>query len=223
MENLFYLSFVIRDGECAFEINEDGEPIVSTWNTPVPPDCVVRTLLVRCEQPTIEDRAAGVHARQIVMEFDMATWKVWPLICLSPRTELMCYPARHRSLEHHRVQDSPAPPCQDQDWRQMVWLGVQFVEHIIVCYIIHSANLVYCTAKVISQRWFLFLLHIHRSLYVHVRSIIECNDTLACKCLGIQLSKWMWVSAMSRYKQKTKRDILLEHLNNRNDSRCKLA
>ncbi|KAG8213635.1 Nse4 C-terminal-domain-containing protein [Butyriboletus roseoflavus] len=58
VENLFYLSFVIRDGECAFEINDDGEPIV-----------------MRCEQPTMDERAAGVHARQIVMEFDMATWK----------------------------------------------------------------------------------------------------------------------------------------------------
>ncbi|KAN0090822.1 Nse4 C-terminal domain containing protein [Tylopilus felleus] len=58
VENLFYLSFVIRDGECAFEINEDGEPIV-----------------MRCEQPSMEDRSAGVHARQIIMEFDMDTWK----------------------------------------------------------------------------------------------------------------------------------------------------
>ncbi|KAF8556101.1 hypothetical protein OG21DRAFT_1459890 [Imleria badia] len=58
VENLFYLSFVIRDGECAFEINEEGEPVV-----------------MLCEQPSMEDRAGGVHARQIVMEFDMATWK----------------------------------------------------------------------------------------------------------------------------------------------------
>ncbi|KAF9222677.1 hypothetical protein BS17DRAFT_755777 [Gyrodon lividus] len=58
VENLFYLSFLIRDGECAFEIGDDGEPII-----------------MRCEQPTMDERAAGVHARQIVMEFDMATWK----------------------------------------------------------------------------------------------------------------------------------------------------
>ncbi|KIJ19025.1 hypothetical protein PAXINDRAFT_166918 [Paxillus involutus ATCC 200175] len=58
VENLFYLSFLVRDGECAFEVGEDGEPII-----------------MRCEQPTMDERAAGVHARQIVMEFDMATWK----------------------------------------------------------------------------------------------------------------------------------------------------
>ncbi|KAF9237895.1 Nse4 C-terminal-domain-containing protein [Melanogaster broomeanus] len=58
VENMFHLSFLIRDGECALEIGDDGEPII-----------------MRCETPTMDDRAAGVHARQIVMEFDMATWK----------------------------------------------------------------------------------------------------------------------------------------------------
>ena len=38
-----------------------------------------RPLLVRCEQPSMEDRSAGVHARQIIMEFDMDTWKVGSL------------------------------------------------------------------------------------------------------------------------------------------------
>ncbi|KAH9083498.1 binding domain of Nse4/EID3 to Nse3-MAGE-domain-containing protein [Lactarius deliciosus] len=30
VENLFYLSFLIRDGECALEIEEDGEPVICT-------------------------------------------------------------------------------------------------------------------------------------------------------------------------------------------------
>ena len=30
VENLFYLSFLIRDGKCAFEIEEEtGEPVIS--------------------------------------------------------------------------------------------------------------------------------------------------------------------------------------------------
>ncbi|KIJ68014.1 hypothetical protein HYDPIDRAFT_83657 [Hydnomerulius pinastri MD-312] len=58
VENIFYVSFLIRDHECAFEISEDGEPII-----------------MLCEQPTMEDREAGVINRQIVMEFDIATWK----------------------------------------------------------------------------------------------------------------------------------------------------
>lgn len=58
VENLFYVSFLIRDGECAFEITDEGEP---------------RIML--CEQPTFEDRLQGIQRQQIVMEFDMATWQ----------------------------------------------------------------------------------------------------------------------------------------------------
>ncbi|KAL4080310.1 Nse4 C-terminal-domain-containing protein [Scleroderma yunnanense] len=58
VENLFYVSFLIRDGECAFEITDEGEPKI-----------------MLCEQPTFEDRMQGVQRQQIVMEFDMATWQ----------------------------------------------------------------------------------------------------------------------------------------------------
>ncbi|KAL6303665.1 Nse4 C-terminal-domain-containing protein [Sparassis latifolia] len=58
VENLFYLSFLIRDGKCALETNEDGEPVI--W---------------LCQQPSEEDYNEGLKKRQIVMEFDMATWR----------------------------------------------------------------------------------------------------------------------------------------------------
>ncbi|KII92185.1 hypothetical protein PLICRDRAFT_104315 [Plicaturopsis crispa FD-325 SS-3] len=58
VENIFYLSFLIRDGKCALETDEQGEPIIFT-----------------CEQPSPEDYEGGLKKRQIVMEFDMATWK----------------------------------------------------------------------------------------------------------------------------------------------------
>lgn len=32
VENLFYLSFLIRDGECALEIEEDGEPVICAFS-----------------------------------------------------------------------------------------------------------------------------------------------------------------------------------------------
>lgn len=35
VENLFYLSFLIRDGECALEIEDDGEPVVCTFLIPL--------------------------------------------------------------------------------------------------------------------------------------------------------------------------------------------
>ncbi|KAF5380522.1 hypothetical protein D9615_004519 [Tricholomella constricta] len=58
VENIFYLSFLIRDGKVAFETNEDGEPVVFT-----------------CEQPTDKDYAGGLMKRQKVFEFDMAVWR----------------------------------------------------------------------------------------------------------------------------------------------------
>ncbi|TFY60774.1 hypothetical protein EVJ58_g4935 [Rhodofomes roseus] len=57
VENLFYLSFLIRDGKCALEF-EDGEPFIYVT-----------------EQPSEEDYAAGLRKQQMVMEFDMATWR----------------------------------------------------------------------------------------------------------------------------------------------------
>ncbi|KAI0364647.1 hypothetical protein BV20DRAFT_974214 [Pilatotrama ljubarskyi] len=59
VENLFYLSFLIRDGKCALEITEDtSEPVI-----------------MLCEQPTQEDYENGLVKHQIVMEFDMETWR----------------------------------------------------------------------------------------------------------------------------------------------------
>ncbi|KAG6850420.1 hypothetical protein H0H93_013645 [Arthromyces matolae] len=59
VENIFYLSFLIRDGKAAFQTEEDGEPIV-----------------FMCEQPTDAEHLAGLQKRQKVFEFDMETWKV---------------------------------------------------------------------------------------------------------------------------------------------------
>ncbi|RDX45716.1 hypothetical protein OH76DRAFT_1486036 [Lentinus brumalis] len=59
VENLFYLSFLIRDGLCAFRIDEEsGEPTI-----------------MLCQQPTQEEYAGGLVKNQMVMEFDMDTWK----------------------------------------------------------------------------------------------------------------------------------------------------
>ncbi|KAJ7821660.1 Nse4 C-terminal-domain-containing protein [Mycena leptocephala] len=61
VENIFYLSFLIRDAKVAFEISEDDEPLVFA-----------------CQEPTDEDReAAGgiLLKQQLIFEFDMATWK----------------------------------------------------------------------------------------------------------------------------------------------------
>jgi len=58
VENLFYLSFLIRDGECALEIEEDGEPVIFI-----------------CEQPQLSDYQEGLKKQQLVFEFDVKTWE----------------------------------------------------------------------------------------------------------------------------------------------------
>ncbi|KAF9041416.1 Nse4 C-terminal-domain-containing protein [Panaeolus papilionaceus] len=58
VENIFYLSFLIRDGKAAFEF-QDGDPVI-----------------YGCEQPSDEDYQGGLKKMQMVLEFDMDTWKV---------------------------------------------------------------------------------------------------------------------------------------------------
>ncbi|KAF8214628.1 Nse4 C-terminal-domain-containing protein [Mycena galopus ATCC 62051] len=59
VENIFYLSFLIRDAKVAFQVDdESGEPVV-----------------FECQEPSDEDREAGVRKRQLIFEFDMTIWK----------------------------------------------------------------------------------------------------------------------------------------------------
>ncbi|KAI1788588.1 Nse4 C-terminal-domain-containing protein [Ganoderma leucocontextum] len=80
VENLFYLSFLIRDGKCAFFTDEEtGEPVI-----------------LLCEQPTQEDYKDGLLKHQLVLEFDMNTWKraievfniTEPMIPQRPKSEM---------------------------------------------------------------------------------------------------------------------------------------
>jgi len=59
VENLFYLSFLVREGTCAMEFDEDtGEPIIYA-----------------CEPPNEDDFRDGARKQQIVLELDMDTWQ----------------------------------------------------------------------------------------------------------------------------------------------------
>lgn len=59
VENMFYVSFLIREGTAAIEDNDDGEPI-----------------LFSSEAPGDDDYKEGLLARrQIIMELDMAVWR----------------------------------------------------------------------------------------------------------------------------------------------------
>ncbi|CAG8441781.1 6477_t:CDS:10 [Ambispora leptoticha] len=57
IENLFYLSFLVRDGQVSID-DEDGQPIIT-----------------RCESATAEDYENGLIKKQVVLEMDMALWK----------------------------------------------------------------------------------------------------------------------------------------------------
>ncbi|KAL9711975.1 hypothetical protein Ac2012v2_005049 [Leucoagaricus gongylophorus] len=57
VENIFYLSFLIRDGKVAWEV-EDSEPVI-----------------YRCDTPTDEDFARGVTKQQLIIEFDEELWE----------------------------------------------------------------------------------------------------------------------------------------------------
>jgi len=58
VENLFYISFLVRDGKAAIYDNEQGDP-----------------MLMLSEEPTEEDRSAGLTRRQIILELDEPTWR----------------------------------------------------------------------------------------------------------------------------------------------------
>ncbi|KAJ7497416.1 Nse4 C-terminal-domain-containing protein [Mycena latifolia] len=58
VENIFYLSFLIRDGKVALETEEDGQ-----------------VMIYICQQPADEDYVSGLKKRQMVFEFDQATWQ----------------------------------------------------------------------------------------------------------------------------------------------------
>ncbi|QRV79450.1 non-structural maintenance of chromosome element 4 [Ceratobasidium sp. AG-Ba] len=59
VENMFYVSFMIRDAKIAFELDDSGEPMIFA-----------------CDPPEQEQYDTGeIVKRQLVMELDVATWK----------------------------------------------------------------------------------------------------------------------------------------------------
>jgi len=58
VENMFYFSFLIRDGLAAWDFSADMEPIV--WAS---------------EAPTEQDYQENLQRKQAVLEFDYATWE----------------------------------------------------------------------------------------------------------------------------------------------------
>ncbi|CAG8635812.1 14148_t:CDS:2 [Acaulospora morrowiae] len=57
VENIFYLSFLVRDGKVSID-DDEGQPILSL-----------------CEPPTAEDYNNGLLKKQLIMGIDMNTWR----------------------------------------------------------------------------------------------------------------------------------------------------
>ncbi|KAG1880601.1 Nse4 C-terminal-domain-containing protein [Suillus tomentosus] len=58
VENLYHFSFLVRDGLCALYLTNNGEPVVC-----------------RREPSTHKEDIGGINRHQMIMEFDMVTWK----------------------------------------------------------------------------------------------------------------------------------------------------
>lgn len=81
IENIFYLSFLIRDSLVAFETSEHGEPIICECSKPSSISVSYRkaTVVVDKDQ-SLEGGVEAPTKKQIVMEMTMETWRVSPLI-----------------------------------------------------------------------------------------------------------------------------------------------
>lgn len=91
VENIFYLSFLIRDGKVAWEI-EDAEPFICRSNQSTKNSIGLTNFLDTCVPPNDEDYANGLRKQQLVIEFDEEIWRVRPAACNAPFFSTYLYP-----------------------------------------------------------------------------------------------------------------------------------
>ncbi|KAG0339764.1 nuclear protein [Podila humilis] len=77
IENIFYLSFLVRDGKVSItevDVNNPDDDLHDP-NHIMKEDANIQPMVELTETPTAEDYQQGLIKKQMVMELDMATWR----------------------------------------------------------------------------------------------------------------------------------------------------
>ncbi|KAF9911457.1 nuclear protein [Linnemannia zychae] len=76
VENIFYLSFLVRDGKASILEVDMADPSLGDDETWVPAEGAnLQPMVELTEVPTAEDYQGGLLKKQMVLEIDMATWR----------------------------------------------------------------------------------------------------------------------------------------------------
>ncbi|KAF9965242.1 nuclear protein [Mortierella alpina] len=79
IENIFYLSFLVRDGKVSIQEEDMDDPNRGQYDDEEEREpregANMQPMVQLTEAPTAEDYAGGLLKKQMVMELDMATWR----------------------------------------------------------------------------------------------------------------------------------------------------
>jgi len=75
VENIFYLSFLVRDGKVSITEEDVDNPDMEDGDEPRE-GANIQPMVELCETPTAEDYQGGLLKKQMIMNIDMAMWRV---------------------------------------------------------------------------------------------------------------------------------------------------
>jgi hypothetical protein len=78
VENVFYTSFLIKDGKVGIHVEEDGEVIISELQRVEQVQEKYRLMGAEKTTPHVADEDGDLPRNQAIIEIDMATWEVSP-------------------------------------------------------------------------------------------------------------------------------------------------